>query len=424
MPSRIVIIGAGFAGVWSAFSAQRLINIKSKQQDIQVLVIAPEPWLTLRPRLYEPNPSNMKQPLGPLFASSGIRFLQGAVETIDTNSQTVHLKSPSGDESDIAYDRLVLAAGSAVVRPKSVAGLNEYAFDIDSIAAATKLESHIKNLASLPVSKARNTVVVCGGGFTGVEIATELPNMLKHIENPRMVLVESASVIGPELGEGPRPTIMKALESLGVELKFGASITSVDSSGANLSSGERIESMTVIWTAGVGATSLTQQIPGKKDTLSRLHVDQDLRVPGCPHVFATGDAAHAATDTKGNIAMPSCQHAVVLGRFSGHNAAADLLGEPTLPYSQPGYRTCLDLGSWGALLSNGWDRDVTMTGQIAKQVKRYVNQRVIILPDTAGEALDAADPASYDSESRLKHVLGVLGWTLRNCVGSNRTRLT
>ncbi|KAF5599564.1 pyridine nucleotide-disulfide oxidoreductase family [Fusarium pseudoanthophilum] len=422
MSSRIVIVGAGFAGVWSALSAQRLINLKSKEQDIQVLVIAPEPSLTLRPRLYEPNPSMMKQPLGPLFTSAGIEIIQGIAETIDTNSQTLHVKSPSGHESDITYDRLVLAAGSTVTRPKSVAGLEEYAFDIDSIAAATKLESHIENLESLPDSQARNTVVVCGGGFTGIEIAAELPNMLKHIEKPRIVLVESASVIGPELGEGPRPTIMKALESLGVELRLGASVTSVDSGGVNLSSGGRIEAMTVIWTAGVRATSLTKQIPGQKDTLCRLCVDQDLRVPGSPYVFATGDAAHAATDTNGNVTMPSCQHAVVLGRFSGHNAAADLLGEPTLPYSQPGYGTCLDLGPWGALLANGWDREVTVTGQIAKQVKRYVNQKIIILPDTAKEALDAADPASYDSESRLKRALGVLGWTLRNCVG-NKTRL-
>ncbi|KAF5975686.1 pyridine nucleotide-disulfide oxidoreductase protein [Fusarium bulbicola] len=423
MPSRIVIVGAGFAGVWSALSAQRLINLKSKEQDIQVLVIAPEPWLTLRPRLYEPNPSMMKQPLEPLFTSAGIEFFQGTVETIDTNSHTVHAKSPSGDESDIIYDRLILAAGSAVMRPKTVTGLEEYVFDIDSIAAATKLESHLKNLEFLPASKARNTVVVCGGGFTGIEIATELPNMLHHIGQSCVVLVESAPVVGPELGEGPRPTIMKALKSLGVELNLGASVTSVDSSGVNLSSGQRIESMTVIWTAGVRATSLTQQIPGQKDMLFRLHVDQDLRVPGSPHVFATGDAAHAATDTKGNIAMPSCQHAVVLGRFSGHNAAADLLGEPTLAYSQPGYGTCLDLGSWGALLANGWDREVTVIGQIAKQVKRYVNQKVIMVPNTSQEAVDAADPASYDSEGRLKRVLGVLGWTLRNCVSNNKTRL-
>ncbi|KAF4495471.1 pyridine nucleotide-disulfide oxidoreductase family [Fusarium agapanthi] len=421
MSSRIVIIGAGFAGVWSALSAQRLINLENKEQDIEVLVIAPEPSLTLRPRLYKPNPSMMKQPLGPLFTSAGIDFLQGIVETIDTHKQTVHIKSPSGNESDITYDRLVLAAGSAVMRPNNVTGLEEYAFGIDSIAVATNLESHFKNLESLPVSKARNTVVVCGGGSTGIEIATEIPNMLHHIGHPRVVLVESAPVVGPELGEGPRPTIIKALKSLDIELNLGASVTSVDSSGVNLSSGQRIESMTVIWTAGVRATSLTQQIPGPKDMFSRLHVDQDLRVPGSPYVFATGDAAHAATDTKGNIAMPSFQHAVVLGRFSGHNAAADLRGEPTLAYSQPGYGICLDLGPWGAILANGWDRKVTVTGQIAKQVKRYVNQKVIILPDYA-EALDAADPASYDSESRLKRVLGVLCWTLRSCVW-NETRL-
>ncbi|KAF9772867.1 hypothetical protein IL306_009410 [Fusarium sp. DS 682] len=416
MPSKIIIVGAGFAGVWSAFSAKRLVTLMNKEREIEILVIAPEPSLTLRPRLYEPNPSTMKQTLVPLFSSAGIDFLQGTVETIDTNTQRVHAKSPSGAESDIGYDRLILAAGSAVVRPKSVTGLEQYAFDIDSLAGASKLESHLKSLESLPVSKARNTVVVCGSGFTGIEIATELPNLLKHIENPRIVLVESALDVGPELGAGPRPTIMKALESLGVELKLNAPVTSVDAKSVTLSSGEQIEAMTVIWTAGVRATPLTQQIPAKRDSLSRLYVDQDLRVPGCEHVFATGDAAHAATDTEGNITLMSCQHAVVLGRFSGHNAAADLLGEPTLPYSQPGYGTCLDLGPWGAMLANGWDREVTVTGQIAKQVKKYVNQKVIILPNNAKDALSDADPASYDSESRLKRVLGVLGWTLRNCM--------
>jgi NADH dehydrogenase FAD-containing subunit len=414
MPSKIVIVGAGFAGVWSGLSAQRLINLRNKEQDIEVLVIAPEPWLTMRPRLYEANASTMKQPLAPLFKAAGIGFLQGSVETIDTKSQTVHVRSSSGNASDIGFDRLILAAGSAVVRPKSVAGLHRYAFDIDSLAAATKLEAHLKSLEFLPVSKSRNTVVVCGGGFTGIELAAELPNLLKHITNPHIVLVESAPDVGPELGPGPRPTIMKALESLGVEFKLGAAVTAVDSNGVQLSSGEHIDAMTVVWTAGMRATQLTQQIPGTKDTLSRLYVDQDLRVPGCEHVFATGDAAHAVADAKGHVALMSCQHANVLGRFSGHNAAADLLGEPTAAYSQPGYGTCLDLGSWGALLAHGWDRDVKITGQVAKQVKKYINQKAIVPPQDAKEAIEAAGPASYDTESLFKNILSVLGWTLCN----------
>jgi NADH dehydrogenase FAD-containing subunit len=356
----------------------------------------------MRPRLYEANASTMKQPLAPLFKAAGIGFSQGTVEMIDTKSQTVHVRSSSGDESDISFDRLILAAGSAVVRPKSVTGLNQYAFDVDSLAAATKLEAHLKSLESLPVSKSRNTVVVCGGGFTGIELAAELPNLLKHIENPHVVLVENAPDVGPELGEGPRPTIAKALESLGVESKLGAAVTAIDANGVQLASGERIDAMTVVWTAGMRATQLTQQIPGAKDTLSRLYVDQDLRVTGCENVFATGDAAHAAADAEGHIALMSCQHANILGRFSGHNAAADLLGEPTVAYSQPGYTTCLDLGSWGALLAHGWDRDVKITGQVAKQVKQYINQKAIVPPRDAKEAMDAADPASYSLESLYK----------------------
>ncbi|KAH7188065.1 uncharacterized protein B0J16DRAFT_396222 [Fusarium flagelliforme] len=409
MPSKIVIIGAGFAGVWSALSAQRLINLRDKKQDIEVLVIAPEPWLTMRPRLYEANASTMKEALAPLFKAAGIGFLQGSVDTIDTTSKMVHIRSSSSDESAVAFDRLILAAGSSVVRPKSVTGLYQYAFDIDSLAGATKLEARLESLQSLPASKSRDTVVVCGAGFTGIELAAELPNLLKHIPNPRVVLVESAPDVGPELGTGPRPTIMKALEALGVEFKLGAAVTAVYPDGVQLSSGEHINATTVVWTAGMRATQLTQQIPGAKDTLSRLYVDRYLRVPGCEHVFATGDAAHAIADEEGHVALMSCQHANVLGRFSGHNAAADLLGEPTATYSQPGYGTCLDLGSWGALVAQGWDRDVKITGQVAKQVKQYINQKAIVPPRNAKEAMEASVPGPYDTEELFQSILTVLG---------------
>jgi NADH:ubiquinone reductase (H+-translocating) len=89
--------------------------------------------------------------------------------------------------------------------------------------------------------------------------------------------------------------------------------------------------------------------------LGRLHVGCDPRVAGVKTVFATGDAAFAATDDEGNHAMMSCQHATNLGRSSGYNAAADLLGLPMLPYRRPKYVTCLDLGPWGAVYTEGWE---------------------------------------------------------------------
>ncbi|RMJ15906.1 hypothetical protein CDV36_004427 [Fusarium kuroshium] len=405
MSSKIVIIGAGFAGVWSALSAQRLINLKEKEKNIEILVISPEPSLVMRPRLYEANAAGMSYPLNDLFGSAGIKFLQGTVDAIQAEAHTVKVRTASGGEDIVGYDRLILAAGSAVVRPQSVTGLKEHAFDIDTLTSATKLESHLETLPSLPPSPARDTIVVCGGGFTGIELATELPKRLTHLKNARVVLVESANAVGPELGPGPRPTILKALKDLNVEIKLESPVAAVDSKGVTLASGERIEALTAIWTAGQRATPLTMQIPGAKDSLSRLHVDENLRVPSTSDIFATGDAAYARADTKGHYALMSCQHALHLGRVSGYNAAAELLNEPKVAYSQPGYNCCLDLGGWGAVVSRGWERNEQITGDLAKRGKTYINQKVIYPPENVGEAIFAADPAAPSGDELFDMLL-------------------
>ncbi|RDW63280.1 hypothetical protein BP6252_10825 [Coleophoma cylindrospora] len=395
MQSKIVIIGSGFAGVWSAFSAQRLIKLRHQEETVEVIVIAPEPSLVIRPRLYEANASALAHPVGPLLENAGIKFIQGTVDAIHSDEHTVDARSASGVISSISYDRLILAAGSTVLRPQKIQGLEQYGFDVDSLDSAVKLESHLEHLASLQPSPARDTIVVCGGGFTGIELASELPGRLGHMKNLRVVLVENADEIGPVLGPGPRPVILEALESLGVEIKLGSAVTEVSVEGITLASGEYIETKTAVWTAGVRATALTQQIPAVKDALSRLHVDQDLRVPSSKHIFATGDAAHVLADNKDHCAFMSCQHAMLLGRVSGYNAAADLLNESTLPYSQAAYGCCLDLGAWGAVITQGWEREVKVTGATAKRVKTYINQELIYPPSDAETAIAMADPVTY-----------------------------
>ncbi|MNT01027.1 NADH dehydrogenase-like protein [compost metagenome] len=290
----------------------------------------------------------------------------------------------------------MLAAGSRLFRPQ-IPGLDQHAFNVDQVADAARLEAHLHGLPSRPERAGRNTVVVAGAGFTGIETAAEMPARLREVLGEdaavNVIMVERNAEIGPDLGAGPRPVITQALTELGVTWKLGSGVAAVDATGVTLENGERIEADTVIWTAGARASELTAQIPAERDGLGRLHVDRDLRVKGVESVFATGDCAYAATDDEGNFAAMSCQHAMNLGRSAGHNVAADLVGETLIPYSQPKYVTCLDLGPWGAVYTEGWNRQVRLTGGVAKALKTRINTEWIYPPSAdRAEALALADP--------------------------------
>jgi NADH dehydrogenase len=394
---RLLIIGAGFAGMYAATSAARLRALQNVSLDeLEIALIAPEPSLVIRPRLYEAEPETMKAPLADLFRATDVRYVQGTVQTIDTQSGSITFTGPEGRLGTLTYDRLVLAAGSVGFRP-NIPGLAEHVFGVEQIDEAIVLDTHLQSLAKRPASKARNTVVVAGGGFTGIETATEMPERLRAIlgsdANIRVVIVERNALLAPQTGNNPRPVIAQAIRDLGVEVMLGVGVTAVDKDGVTLSNGERIESATVIWTAGMRAAPLTAQIPAPRDNLGRLVVDRDLRVPGVTNVFASGDTARAAADDLGNVAPMTCQFAIRLGAFAGHNAAADLLGVQTEPYHQTAYVVCLDLGASGAIFARGWDPQLEQTGSQAKATKREINTVWIYPPAPDLAKVFAAAPA-------------------------------
>ncbi|EJL01599.1 MULTISPECIES: NAD(P)/FAD-dependent oxidoreductase [Pseudomonas] len=396
MKQHILVVGAGFGGLWSALSAVRLLD-QHDRNDVQVTVLAPQAELRIRPRFYEPDVHTMMAPLEGLFDAVGVEFVQGSASSIDAVAKQVGYIDVFGNQGKLDYDRLVLAAGSQLARP-DLEGMIEHAFDVDQIEAASRLEAHIKSLVNLPDTPARNTVVVAGGGFTGIETATEMPARLRAVLGDdakiRVIVVDRGPTIGAALGEGISPSIIEASDHLGIEWVLNVSVESVDAGGVTLSNGQRIESNTVIWTVGFRASPLTQHVPGTRDHQGRLHVDSHLKVLGQNHIFAAGDVAYAATDTLGNYAAMSCQHAIALGRYAGNNVAADLLGVAPMPYSQPKYVTCLDLGAWGAVYTEGWDRQLKLVGQEAKDLKTQINT-VWIYPPAADRAaaLAAADPS-------------------------------
>ena len=149
-----------------------------------------------------------------------------------------------------------MATGSRLFRP-NIPGLTEHGFSVDSLDDAIALDKHLHSLAQRPAVNGRDTVVVAGGGFTGIEAATEMPSRLREIlgkdAKSRVIIVDRNKAIASDMGEGPRPVIEEALRKLGVETRLGAGVAALDESSITLSDGERIETETVIWAAGIRA---------------------------------------------------------------------------------------------------------------------------------------------------------------------------
>lgn len=394
MKQQILILGAGFAGMWAALSAARLTDLHDRH-DIEITVLSPQAELRVRPRFYESEVENYAAPLLPLFAVTGVKFIAGVASEIDNTSQQVWYHNEQDQLTAVRYDRLIMATGSHIAH--TLPGAQQHAFDVDQMESAARLERHLATLAEQPESAARNTVIVCGGGFTGIEVATEMPSRLRAILGDsaaiRVIVVDRSPVAGGRYSEQLRDVISQASLELGVEWRLNSEIKAIDESGLTLKNGEHIASSTVILTVGVQASPLTRQIPGERDPQGRLHVDQHLKVIGQNAVYATGDVAFASTDDQGNHALMTCQHAIMLGRFVGHNVAADLIGIEPLPYRQVNYVTCLDLGSWGAVYSEGWDQVVKFTKEEGKKIKVSITNELIYPPQAEREvAFAAADP--------------------------------
>src|SRR5438094_3357358 len=147
---RLVIIGAGFAGMYAALSAARLRDIQGvSPEQLQIALVAPEPTLVVRPRLYEPKPETLTAPLLDVLKAIDVVYVQGSAETIDTKSRTVSIVADKGAKKSLSYDRLVVATGSRLFRP-NVPGLAEHGFSVDSLDDATALDKHLHGLADRP----------------------------------------------------------------------------------------------------------------------------------------------------------------------------------------------------------------------------------------------------------------------------------
>src|SRR4051794_20796712 len=204
---QILVLGAGFAGLWAAIGAVRALDERGISPDrVTVTVINAMPFHSIRVRNYEADLAATCVPLADVLDPIGVRWLVGTVTEIDTATRAVTYDTAQGSQR-ISYDRLVFALGSRVARPP-VPGLPEHAFDIDTYHAALHLSDHLAGLVSHAPSPGRDTVLVVGAGLTGVELAAELPTRLRPAlagdltAHPRVILADHAAHIGSTMGDG------------------------------------------------------------------------------------------------------------------------------------------------------------------------------------------------------------------------------
>jgi NADH dehydrogenase len=396
---QILVLGGGFAGLWSAVGAARKLDELGRTPDaVEVTLVNRDAFHSIRVRNYESDLTAVRVPLDDVLGPVGVRRVEGEVADLDLAGQVATVHTMDGPQT-LFYDRLVFALGSQLLRPP-VPGLAEHAFDVDTYNGAAKLNTHLQSLPGRPESPGQFTVIVVGAGLTGIETATELPGRLRavlararSIRPFRVILADHKPFVGSDMGASARPVIEEALAALGVETRLGIEVASVNPMGITLRSGEEMPAATVVWCAGMRANPLTRRFPVEPDRFGRIPVDVFLRVKGVANVFAAGDVACAVLDDR-HASVMSCQHSRPMGRFAGHNVVCDLLGLPLLPLRIDWYVTVLDLGRWGAVYTEGWDRHVVTTGEPAKKTKQVINGQRIYPPLTGNrrEILAAAAP--------------------------------
>lgn len=336
---RVVIVGAGFAGLHAAKSLA--------SADVDITVVDRRNFHLFQPLLYQVaaaalNPSDIAYPIRSIFRrQDNVRnVVLGEVADIDVERSVVSL----ADGTAIGFDYLVVATGAT----HSYFGNDEWADDapgLKTIEDALDIRGRIlRAFEEAELDAARSdpslTFVVVGAGPTGVEMAGAVAEIAVHAlgsdfrnidpASARVVLVEGSDHVLPAYPASLRAGARRQLEALGVEVRTGALVTDIDGEGVTLATGERIAARTVVWAAGVQASGLGALLPAERDRAGRVVVEPDLSIPGHPEVFVAGDLASVSP---GGVPVPGVAPAAMQqGRHVAAQVVADLAGNPRTPF--------------------------------------------------------------------------------------------
>ncbi|MEX2424422.1 MAG: NAD(P)/FAD-dependent oxidoreductase [Acidimicrobiia bacterium] len=334
---RVVVVGAGFAGL----TAARALD----GADVAITVIDRRNFHLFQPLLYQVaaaalNPSDIAFPIRAVLRGQKNvdRVVLGTVTAIDADRQEVELD----DGTRFAYDTLVVATGAT----HSYFGNDAWApFAPGLKTVEDALEMRRRVLLAFERAERRPqdiaellTFVVVGAGPTGVELAGALVEIavdsmkgefdLIEPSAARVILVEAGEAVLPPYPARLQTSARRQLEEMGVDVRTGSLVTSVDEHGVTLASGEHIAAATVLWAAGVQASALVAMLPVETDRAGRAMVSPDLTIPGHPEIFVLGDAALVNGGAVPGVAPAAMQQ----GRHGAQAVRSRLAGEAPRPF--------------------------------------------------------------------------------------------
>jgi NADH dehydrogenase len=358
-PKRILILGGGFGGVYSALELQKRLK---RSDSVEVLLVNRDNFFLFTPMLHEVAASDLDittivNPLRKLLKR--VHLFTGDVEKIDLHNKIVTVWH--GDEQhthEISYDHLILGLG-CVTNFYDLPGVADKAMTMKSLGDAIGLRNRIiGNMEEADfeccssVRRKLLTFVVAGGGFAGVETAASINDFIHEAlpfyrnlkkEQVRVVLVHSGQVILPELSERLGLYAQKKLGARGVDIRLGARVAAFTDNHVRLSNGDRIETCTMVWTAGTSPHPLISTLQCKTER-GRICVDEKLCVPDYPGVWSLGDCAVVPDIRSGKPHPPTAQHAIREARTLAQNIVATLRNKPLRPFK---FRTIGQLASLG-----------------------------------------------------------------------------
>ena len=345
-PTRILILGGGFGGVYTALTLEKLLKAEIRRGEVELGLVSRENYIVFQPML----PEVISGSIGLLDTITPIRRLcpntnlyTRTVESIDLDHRGVASTAGFGSrQHHLHYDHLVLALGN-VTSFAGQPGLAEYALPFKYLGDALTLRNRvIHTLEEADIEqdpelrRALLTFVVAGGGFSGVEAVAELNDFVRAAagsfrnirpEEIRVVLLHAGRLILPELPASLAEFAQRLLARRGVEIRLNTRLAGATADTALLAGGDRIATRTLVSTVPSAPNPIVAMLPLKMDR-GRIVVDSGLEVLERPGVWAVGDCAAVPDAKTGGLCPPTAQHATRQATHVARNIVAALRGEP------------------------------------------------------------------------------------------------